>query len=97
MRHLQNGRTLTNALMATFIAAGTATSALAQNTEPHAGMLRFPDVIDTLQCLPAALEAGDIEDFCSLAQYYATKTPQSFRTVSGHLVPLCMSTLCLKL
>lgn len=47
MRHLQNGRTLTNALMATFIAAGTATSASAQNTEPHAGMLRYPDVSAT--------------------------------------------------
>ena len=45
------------------------------------------DVIDAIQCLPAALEAEDIEDFCSLAQYYASKTPQSFRTVRLQVKP----------
>uniref|UniRef100_A0A1B6DC88 TBC1 domain family member 23 n=1 Tax=Clastoptera arizonana TaxID=38151 RepID=A0A1B6DC88_9HEMI len=29
--------------------------------------------------LPCALEAEDVSDFCSLAQYYANKTPVSFR------------------
>lgn len=32
--------------------------------------------------IPGQLEAEDIEDFCSLAQYYASRTPQSFRKVS---------------
>ena len=36
----------------------------------------------TLCLFPSALEAEDIEDFCSLAQYYASKTPQSFRRVT---------------
>ena len=36
---------------------------------------------DLIAAFPTALEAGDIEDFCSLAQYYASKTPQSFRRV----------------
>lgn len=30
--------------------------------------------------MPCALEADDVGDFCSLAQYYAMKTPSSFRT-----------------
>lgn len=38
-------------------------------------------IIDILKSAPAALEAEDIEDFCTLAQYYASKTPQSFRRV----------------
>lgn len=38
-------------------------------------------ILNTLQSLPGALEADDIEDFCSLAQYYSSKTPQSFRMV----------------
>ena len=37
---------------------------------------------DKLATFPSALEADDVEDFCSLAQYYASKTPQSFRRVS---------------
>jgi len=41
------------------------------------------EIISTLQSSPGALEAEDIEDFCSLAQYYASKTPQSFRRVSN--------------
>lgn len=34
-----------------------------------------------LASFPSGLEAEDIEDFCALAQYYASKTPQSFRRV----------------
>ncbi|KAK0069286.1 TBC1 domain family member 23 [Biomphalaria pfeifferi] len=37
------------------------------------------ELIESLTSFPQALEAEDIEDFCSLAQYYASKTPQSFR------------------
>uniref|UniRef100_A0A1Y1N1Q6 TBC1 domain family member 23 n=1 Tax=Photinus pyralis TaxID=7054 RepID=A0A1Y1N1Q6_PHOPY len=33
----------------------------------------------TLINMPCALEADDVGDFCSLAQYYALKTPFSFR------------------
>ncbi|XP_014663249.1 PREDICTED: TBC1 domain family member 23-like [Priapulus caudatus] len=36
-------------------------------------------ISENLATFPCALEAEDIEDFCSLAQYYASKTPQSFR------------------
>lgn len=36
-------------------------------------------IIDTLSNMPSALEADDVGDFCSLAQYYAVKTPTSFR------------------
>lgn len=34
----------------------------------------------SLSNMPCALEADDVGDFCSLAQYYAMKTPSSFRT-----------------
>jgi len=37
------------------------------------------DIIKALLVAPGALEADDIEDFCSLAQYYSSRTPQSFR------------------
>ncbi|XP_066259417.1 TBC1 domain family member 23 [Euwallacea similis] len=37
------------------------------------------DVIATLANMPCGLEADDVADFCSLAQYYALKTPMSFR------------------
>lgn len=40
------------------------------------------EIADTLRALPSGLEAEDIEDFCSLARYYAAKTPPSFRKVS---------------
>lgn len=30
---------------------------------------------------PSQLGVDDIEDFCTLAQYYATRTPQSYRKV----------------
>ncbi|XP_071958393.1 TBC1 domain family member 23-like [Antedon mediterranea] len=36
-------------------------------------------IIDSLANFPDQLEAEDVDDFCSLAQYYASKTPQSFR------------------
>ncbi|XP_012266854.1 TBC1 domain family member 23 isoform X1 [Athalia rosae] len=36
-------------------------------------------IIDTLAAMPCALEAEDVTDFCSLAQYYAMKTPSSFK------------------
>lgn len=36
-------------------------------------------IIDTLSNMPCALEADDVPDFCSLAKYYALKTPSSFR------------------
>ncbi|XP_031554883.1 TBC1 domain family member 23-like isoform X2 [Actinia tenebrosa] len=37
------------------------------------------DILEMIASIPGQLEADDIEDFCSLAQYYATRTPQSFR------------------
>ncbi|XP_064214769.1 TBC1 domain family member 23 isoform X2 [Tribolium castaneum] len=37
-------------------------------------------IISNLTNMPCALEAEDVGDFCSLAQYYALKTPVSFRT-----------------
>lgn len=37
-------------------------------------------ITQTLSSMPSALEADDVGDFCSLAQYYAIKTPVSFRT-----------------
>ena len=39
-------------------------------------------IIDSLATFPNQLEDDDVEDFFSLAQYYASKTPQSFRRVS---------------
>ncbi|XP_052258806.1 TBC1 domain family member 23-like isoform X2 [Dreissena polymorpha] len=36
-------------------------------------------IVELISSFPSALEAEDIEDFCTLAQYYASKTPQSFR------------------
>ncbi|XP_011500394.1 PREDICTED: TBC1 domain family member 23 [Ceratosolen solmsi marchali] len=36
-------------------------------------------IIDALAAMPCALEAEDVTDFCSLAQYYAMKTPSSFK------------------
>ena len=40
------------------------------------------DIASTLTGIPCQLTAADINDFFSLAQYYASKTPQSFRKVS---------------
>lgn len=39
-------------------------------------------IAQALTSLPCGLEAEDVEDFCALAQYYANKTPSSFREVS---------------
>ncbi|KAG7203794.1 hypothetical protein KM043_013813 [Ampulex compressa] len=36
-------------------------------------------IIDAIAVMPCALEAEDVTDFCSLAQYYAMKTPASFK------------------
>ncbi|XP_031632147.1 TBC1 domain family member 23 [Contarinia nasturtii] len=43
-------------------------------------------IVKFLTDMPTALEAGDVIDFCSLAQYYAIKTPSSFKT--GYLKSL---------
>ena len=40
-------------------------------------------IVDTLTNMPCALESEDVSDFCSLAQYYALKTPSSFKKVSS--------------
>lgn len=36
-------------------------------------------IIDAIAAMPCALEAEDVTDFCSLAQYYSMKTPSSFK------------------
>lgn len=36
-------------------------------------------IIEALTAMPADLEANDVSDFCSLANYYSLKTPMSFR------------------
>ncbi|KAJ8947529.1 hypothetical protein NQ318_005006 [Aromia moschata] len=36
-------------------------------------------IITSLSNMPCGLEADDVSDFCTLAQYYALKTPISFR------------------
>ncbi|EDW77773.1 uncharacterized protein Dwil_GK24666, isoform A [Drosophila willistoni] len=38
------------------------------------------EIIKFLSNMPCALEVDDVHDFCSLAQYYALKTPTSFKT-----------------
>ncbi|KAH8412104.1 hypothetical protein KR222_010869, partial [Zaprionus bogoriensis] len=38
------------------------------------------EIIKFLVNMPCALEVDDVPDFCSLAQYYALKTPTSFKT-----------------
>lgn len=37
-------------------------------------------VVETISNMPCALEGDDVIDFCSLAMYYAQKTPMSFKT-----------------
>ena len=39
------------------------------------------DICTTIASLPCQLSAEDVDDFFSLAQYYAARTPQSFRKV----------------
>lgn len=41
---------------------------------------------EMLESSPSLLEAEDIEDLFSLAQYYQSKTPLSFRKVRLHLI-----------
>lgn len=36
-------------------------------------------IVETLSAMPVGLEAEDVTDFCSLAQYYSMKTPTSFK------------------
>jgi hypothetical protein len=40
-------------------------------------------VLDFLSKAPAKLSNDDLEDFCSLANHYASNTPQSFRKVEN--------------
>jgi len=40
-------------------------------------------VMDALSMMPCDIAADDTSDFCTLAQYYASKTPSSFRAVSN--------------
>lgn len=44
------------------------------------------EIVTFLTDMPCALEAADVIDFCSLAQYYAMRTPSSFKT--GYLKSL---------
>lgn len=53
---------------------------LAMKDQPAESIVKF------LSFMPCALEQGDVVDFCSLAQYYAMKTPSSFKT--GYLKSL---------
>ena len=59
-------------------------------------MFCYPGVDFVLNCLeiissfPHQLSTGDIDDFCSLAEYYAGRTPQSFRKVSMNCVCVCV-------
>ena len=48
----------------------------------------------TISTLPSQLSADDMDDFFSLAQYYASRTPQSFRKVwhTMHAVVSCTCT-----
>ena len=46
------------------------------------------EVCSTISSLPGQLAHEDVEDFFSLAHYYATRTPQSFRKVL-HLMLVC--------
>lgn len=47
---------------------------LAMRDQPRENIVKF------LSFMPCALEADDVVDFCSLAQYYSMKTPSSFKT-----------------
>ncbi|XP_055837605.1 TBC1 domain family member 23 [Episyrphus balteatus] len=38
------------------------------------------EILKFLSNMPCALETDDVVDFCSLAQYYGSKTPSSFKT-----------------
>ncbi|KAH8023020.1 hypothetical protein HPB51_009624 [Rhipicephalus microplus] len=49
-------------------------------------------IIELISSAPCALEAEDIEDFCSLAQFYSTRTPLSFKECVDKDLPqaLCL-------
>ena len=49
--------------------------------------------LEIISSFPRQLSTGDIDDFCSLAEYYAARTPQSFRKVSNlnsRTICMCM-------
>lgn len=48
----------------------------------HWTALKFLFVTENLEASPSLLEAEDIEDLFSLAQYYQSKTPLSLRKVN---------------
>ncbi|XP_050506713.1 TBC1 domain family member 23 [Diabrotica virgifera virgifera] len=60
-------------------------------------------IIASLNNMPCGLEADDVSDFCTLAQYYALKTPVSFRndlmqsiySGKGDSVAIVSQALCL--
>ncbi|PIK57657.1 putative TBC1 domain family member 23-like [Apostichopus japonicus] len=65
------------------------------------------EIAESLASFPSQLEVDDISDFFSLAQYYASKTPQSFRrdyqaiftsNISGSIEPIqhLQMALCLQ-
>jgi len=41
----------------------------------------YPIILEYLSKAPSNLTNADLEDFCSLANHYASNTPQSFRKV----------------
>lgn len=43
-------------------------------------------IVESIMSVPAALEYKDVSDFCSLAHYYALRTPRSFKKVIFHFV-----------
>lgn len=42
------------------------------------------EIAGTLTSIPCQLSSADVNDFFSLAHYYASKTPQSFRKVYNY-------------
>ena len=50
--------------------------------------------LEIISSFPQQLSTGDIDDFCSLAEYYAARTPQSFRKVSIDLSYLMCVCVC---
>jgi hypothetical protein len=44
------------------------------------------DIAGTLTSIPCQLSSADVNDFFSLAHYYASNTPQSFRKVEQYNV-----------
>ena len=47
----------------------------------ESGGMQRDEVCATISSLPTQLSQDDVEDFFSLAHYYASRTPQSFRKV----------------